>query len=202
MRDLQRNTKSIYIAYYKGKIKKQVGTRSVKVDVWETPFKLNINLSIPTGNIIQELFGTQGEYDYIFSTTKKELKLNEQTKVWVETLPNSTLDNNDYIVKNIKKSLNNVVCGLTKRLVGSKEIWLSNGDEQPFEVRLNIEELENSILSIVVSKNENLELNTSTKFWYGIDYNETFSNDNYILEESNIIQQGEYLKYILTPKVI
>jgi hypothetical protein len=201
LKNLNRNTRTIFIAYYKGKKYQTIGTRKVKVDVWETPIEIKLSLSMPSGQYSQELFGTTEMYDLIGITTNTNLKIDERTKVWVKNLPNAGLDNNDYVVKIIKKSFSNLVIGLSRRITSFEDIWLSNNNEQPFEVRLNVEKLNNGTLSVIITKDENITISSTTKFWFEVEYNESLDNNNYVLEENNITLYNDFIKYILTPVV-
>lgn len=198
MKSLDRNTKLINIAYYKGKQKQLLNERQYEVDVWDTPFEYNMNISSPIGEIIVELFGTLEKYDLIGISTNKSLKINENTKFWVNTLPNEALDNNDYIVKNIKTSINSVAIGLVKKVIGNmKDFWIVNGNETPTKVRLSVDINENNTLTVYVKNNDNIDINEETLIWYNKDYDETLTDYNYVVDT---IEVGtDITKCIITP---
>lgn len=198
MKSLDRNTKKINIAYYKGKQKQVINGKNYEVDVWDTPFEYNISISSPIGDIIVELFGTLEKYDLIGISTNKDLKINENTKFWVYTLPNENLDNNDYIVKNIKTSINSVAIGLVKKVIGNmKDFWIVNGNETPTKVRLSVDINDDNTITIYIKNNDNIVIDDETLIWYNKDYNETLSDYNYIV--SSTIVGTDITKHILTP---
>lgn len=200
MKSLERNTKKISIAYYKGIQKQTLNNETYEVEVWDTPFEYNMTVFIPTGDIIVELFGTLEKYDLIANLTTKSLKINEKTKFWINTLPNTALNNNDYIVKNIKSSINTVSIGLVKKVIGNvKDFWISNNDEIPTKIRISMETGSNNSLIIYVDNNDNIDINKDTLIWYNKDYAEDLSDSNYSFSTETI--GVDITKIVLLPIV-
>lgn len=195
MKNLSRNTKEVYISYYKGKQKQLLGNKSVEVDVWDLPFNETLTVSVPTGNYITEMFGTVDSYDLICTTTNIALRVDDKTKFWVNLIPNVEGTNNDYVVKNIKLSLNYLIIGLSRKINNMQDIWLLNSEEtQPTKIRLNIHN-ENEILTITVDKRNNVLIDANSKVWFQKDYNELQDDFNYVLVET--YESNNSIIYIL-----
>lgn len=123
MRCLDRNKQTLYYAHYVGKTRNQA---TGKYEVTHTkPVKFKANISSETGETFTQLFGNRESYDKVIALDKPIL--DEQTILWVETLPelddegNLVVDTDgevktphDYIVKKVAKSLNSVIVAVTK----------------------------------------------------------------------------------------
>jgi len=130
-------------------------------------------------------------------STDTSLKINEYTKIWVNNIPNIKLDNNDYLIKNTKYSINSVSIGLTKRVTsGIKDFWLSNNGETPYKVRLNTE-VDDNVINVYVDKNDNITIDENTLIWFNKDYSETLDDYNYIYTSK--YSYKNMTKYIISP---
>lgn len=200
------NSKYIYVSRYKGKEKKIVSNKNFEVDIWKSPDKHLFSVSIPSGNIIQELFGTTEQYDLIATSFDKSVKVNKKSLIWVNNIPNENLDNNDYLIDIIKYSLNSVVLGLKKNQSSKvNDIWISDYNtttelnDQPYKIRVNSEIIDD-LLYITVSKYDDININDKTLIWFGIDYSESLSDSNYKFKE--VSYNNDVIQYILEPITI
>lgn len=202
MKSLERNSKVVNIAYYYGKQPSVVAGKSYEVDKWDLPIETNLNVFVPSGEITVQLFGTTDNYDLIATSCDTSLQINENTKFWIDTIPNNATENNDYVVKNVKYSINSIAIGLVKKPVSNiKTIWLSYYDEetttyaQPYKIRISVEENDDDTITLLANKNDYVPIDENTIFWYRTIYNESLSNFDYVYKSKQEI--GNVIKYIL-----
>lgn len=120
MRCMERNKRTFYYALFKEKVpyKDEDGNESGESQViYEVPVEMRANISQATGNSNIEQFGNDLKYDKVIVTDDLSCPIDENTVLFVDSLPNEDADGNllfDYIVKKIARSLNSVSIAISK----------------------------------------------------------------------------------------
>lgn len=88
--------------------------------VYDTPRKLEANISVATGKVVLQLFGGNESYDKIIVSDDTDFPINEYSALWIDSVPlfdDSTkeiITPNNYVVKKIARSLNSVSVAVSR----------------------------------------------------------------------------------------
>lgn len=126
MRCMKRNKRSFYYALYtdKNEILDEYGNLTGQYEVlYSNPIKCEANSSAGDGTTESQPFGNSVSYDKVIVMDNPNHPINEDTILWVDTLPiisadGSTETPHDYIVKKVARSLNSVSIAISKVNVG------------------------------------------------------------------------------------
>ncbi len=96
-------------------------------EIFDNPKKARANISPADGSRTYDRFGTLEDYDKVIALSKDDYDIKATTILWIDTVPELRTDGslkkdlngdiitpNDYIVKGIRTSLNNVLVAVSK----------------------------------------------------------------------------------------
>lgn len=129
MRTAQRNATAFWYRLYTGKteLTDEYGNATGEYEVtYSAPVKAFANISPATGISSIEQFGTLENYDKVLVTTDMTLPVNEDSVLYIDTLPVQDLATHewsvhDYIVRRVAKSLNGISIAVRKVKVSRDE---------------------------------------------------------------------------------
>lgn len=113
MRNSKKNLQKFYYALYSDSVPEvdENGFYTGETTKgYTTPVLVKANISASRGTSEQDVFGQSVDYTKVISTTKTSLPIDEQSLIWIETVPSleGTVNSKtaDYTVSQIAKSLN------------------------------------------------------------------------------------------------
>lgn len=120
MRCMERNKRTFHYALFKEEVphKDEDGNESGEPQViYEVPVEMRANVSPATGNSNIEQFGNDLRYDKVIVTDDLTCPIDENSVLFVDTLPCKDDDGNllfDYVVKKVARSLNSISIAISK----------------------------------------------------------------------------------------
>lgn len=83
-------------------------------NVYSTPVKARANISSASGYAQAEQFGTAIQYDKVIVTDDMSCPIDENSVLWLDTIPEDSSTPYNYIVKRVAKSLNAISYAITR----------------------------------------------------------------------------------------
>ena len=104
MRDLKRNRQTIWYSLLNVGVVEDEWGNTEDIKTYGTPLSMDISVSGDKGEISQQAFGMDLDYDREMSTHDMTCPIDEYTHLWIDG--RSTDDTHNYVVKAVSKSLN------------------------------------------------------------------------------------------------
>ena len=90
-----------------------------KIKIYSEPIKVYVNVSFPKGKNEQDSVGILSKFDKV-AISNLDLGIEEQARIFLDNTPvlndNGEYDNYDFTCKEVLKSINNYIYGLSKRI--------------------------------------------------------------------------------------
>ena len=90
-----------------------------KIKIYGEPIKVYVNVSFPKGKNEQDSVGILSKFDKV-AISNLDLGIEEQARIFLDNTPvlndNGEYDNYDFTCKEVLKSINNYIYGLSKRV--------------------------------------------------------------------------------------
>lgn len=118
MKCLARNKQTFYYSLYVGKTEMvdEYGNKTGEYDIeYSKPIECKANISPAKGDTESRQFGNDVKYDKVIVIDVPQFEIDEQSILWIDTLPNeeNTIPY-DYVVRGIVRSLNSVSLAVEK----------------------------------------------------------------------------------------
>ena len=104
MRDLKRNRQTIWYSLLNVSAGQDEWGNTEDVKTYGTPLSMAISVSANKGEVSQQAFGAELDYDREMTTHDMSCPIDEYTHLWIDG--RSTDDTHNYAVKAVSKSLN------------------------------------------------------------------------------------------------
>lgn len=121
MRCLNRNKTILYYATYVSKTESvdEYGNATGQyVTTYSAPIAMSANISAARGESSTDMFGVSLDYDKAIITDDMACPISETSVLWIDKVPETsytaTSPKNDYIVKRVAKSINNIAYAVQK----------------------------------------------------------------------------------------
>lgn len=117
---MRRNKKSFYYALYERKepVTDEYGNQTGEYRiVYSDPILEHGNISPGSGDAQNEIFGTEVKYSRVIALDDINCPIDENSVIFVDVTPTKNADgeyNNDYVVKAIAPSINNLLIAIEK----------------------------------------------------------------------------------------
>jgi hypothetical protein len=104
MRDLKRNQQTIWYSLLNVSTDKDEWGNTVDIKTYGEPIETKISISANKGEVTEQAFGTDLDYDREMTTHDMSCPIDEYTHLWLDG--RDTNNTHNYIVKAVSKSLN------------------------------------------------------------------------------------------------
>ena len=104
MRDLKRNQQTIWYSLLNVSTDKDEWGNTVDIKTYGEPIEIKISISANKGEVTEQAFGTDLDYDREMTTHDMSCPIDEYTHLWLDG--RDTNNTHNYIVKAVSKSLN------------------------------------------------------------------------------------------------
>ena len=104
MRDLKRNQQTIWYSLLNVSTGKDEWGNTEDIKTYGEPVPMDISISANKGEVSQQAFGTELDYDREMTTHDMSCPIDEYAHLWVDG--RDTAGTHNYIVKAVSKSLN------------------------------------------------------------------------------------------------
>ena len=122
MRCLSKNKQRFYYALYNAKRELQdddgyfTGEYELK---YGNPISATANISAARGETVMRQFGEELEYDKVIVMDNPDLRIDEYSVLWIDTMPQiesdkSTQTPHDYVVRQVARSINSISIAVAK----------------------------------------------------------------------------------------
>ena len=104
MRDLKKNQQQIFYSLLNVSVGEDEWGNTEDIKTYGEPVGIYISVSANKGEVSQQAFGAELDYDREMTTHNMNCPIDEYTHLWIDG--RSTTDTHNYIVKAVSKSLN------------------------------------------------------------------------------------------------
>ena len=104
MRDIKRNQQTIWYSLLSVSTDEDEWGNTEDIETYGNPVSMDITVSANRGEVSQQAFGSDLQYDREMSTHDMNCPIDEYAHLWIDG--RSTKETHNYIVKAVSKSLN------------------------------------------------------------------------------------------------